>query len=609
MGYAKRAVAVVLHRGDHGVRRTVVRYAVGDGAAPDLVQRVAMRAGLRVLHRAQRHAAVGGVNAGRHHIFALEQLERELAGSHVAARQRLGHRHLIGHAGASGLHRVGVGEGERRVLRSALALNRQLAGAIVGHLEADRLGRRGIVGHAGHGTALRHLIGEHVGTRLAGLGLRVHRLVGRLVAGGNHVSCTAGGVGSRYGARTLLIACRGLVAIVGGGGLVALVGRLGGSVARIRGDLASVGNSLRSIGSLVGFLGRHCLISGLRGIRFSLVGICGGRLAVHAQGAVEVLQRELDGAEVHAAVRRVLGGGAFGHGSGRIVGGHLEGELALDGGRFKPGCRLQHLDAGQAHLHRIARGVRVLELQAIAKVRRCRKRAIAVIDDRHPERDRLRLRRDALASQAVGLLVSQVAHRPRDDPRVGGLVGVAVLHQVLKHLGGVVKAVERHGAIGRVLSRPQVVPARCILHREGELAGGKRTSREPLGRPHLSGGAARVISGGGIRVGEGNHCGARTGSRRVCAVHVRLNALRPAGNHGLDRKRGLLRVVLDRHRYRVLRRVVGVAGNLFAYRLDHLIGVRLAHVALTQHHVLLAQRGLHGLRAIGSCGHGDLGAF
>ena len=171
------------------------------------------------------------------------------------------------------------------------------------------------------------------------------------------------------------------------------------------------------------------------------------------------------------------------------------------------------------------------------------------------------------------------------------------------------QGIERHGAIGRVLGRPQVVPARCVLHREGELAGGKRTSREILDRRHLSGRTARFIGGGGIRVGEGNHCGARTGSRRVCTVHVRLDALRPAGNHGLDRKRGLLRVVLDRHRYRVLRRVVSVAGNLFAYRLDHLIGVRLAHVALTQHHVLLAQRGLHGLRTIGSCGHGNLGAF
>ena len=293
MGHAERAVAVVLHRGDHGVHRTVIGHAVGDGAAPDLMQRVAVRAGLSVLHRAQRHAAVGGVNAGRHHIFALEQLERELAGVHVAARQCLGHRHLIGHAGVSGLHRVGVGEGERRVRRSALTLDRQLAGAVVGHLEADRLGRRGVVGHAGHGTALRHLIGEHVGTRLAGLGPRVRRLVGRLVAGGNHVSCTAGGVGSRYGARTLLVACRGLVTLVGGG-LVALVGRLGGSVARIRGGLVSVSNSLRGIGSLVGFLGRYSLISGLRGIRFSLVGICGGCLAVHAQGAVKVIQRERD---------------------------------------------------------------------------------------------------------------------------------------------------------------------------------------------------------------------------------------------------------------------------------------------------------------------------
>ena len=407
-----------------------------------------------------------------------------------------------------------------------MALDRQLAGAVVGHLEADRLGRRGVVGHAGHGTALRHLIGEHMGTGLAGFGLRVRRLVGRLVAGSN---------------------------------------------------------------------------------RFCLVGACGGRLVAHAQGAIEIIQRELDGAEVHAAVRRVLGGGALGHGSCRIVGGHREGELALNGSRVKPGCRLQHLHAGQAHLHRIARGVRVLKLQTLVQVRRCRKRAVAVIHDRHRERDRLRLRRDALTGKALSLLVSQVAHRPRGGALVGGLGGVAVLHQALKHLGGVVKAVERHGAIGRVLGRPQVVPARCVLHREGELAGGKRTSCERLGRRHLSGDAARVIGGGGIRVDEGNHCGARAGSRRVCAVHVRLDALRP-GHLGGDRQCGLLRVVPGHHRYRVLRRVVGVAIGR-CLNLGHLIGVRLAHVALTQHHMLLAQRRLHGLRTIGSCGHGDLGAF
>ena len=446
-----------------------------------------------------------------------------------------------------------------------------------------------------------------MGTRLAGLGLRVRRLVGRLVAGRDRADRATGGIGSRYGARTLLVACRGLVTLVGGG-LVTVAGGLGGSVARIRGGLVSVSNSLRGIGSLVGFLGRYSLISGLRDTRFSLVGICGGRLVVHAQGAVEVVQRERDGAEVHVAVRRVIGLGALGHGSSRIVGGHLEGELVLDGGRVKPRCRLQRLHAGQAHLHRIARGVRVLELQAIAQVRRCRKRAVAVIDDRHREWDRLRLRRDALASQAVGLLVSQVAHRPRDDSLVGGPVGVAVLHQALKHLGGVVKAVERHGAIGRILGRPQVVPARCVLHREGELAGGKRTSRERLGRRHLSGRTARVIGRGGILVGEGNHRRARAGSRRICAVHVRLVAIRPTGHHGLDRQCGLFRVVLDRHRYRVLRRVVGVAVGRYL-DLDHLIGVRLAHVALTQHHVLLAQRGLHGLHTIGSCGHGNLGAF
>ena len=575
-----------------------------------------MRAGLRVLHRAQRHAAVSGVSAGRHHIFALEQLERELAGGHVAARQRLGHRHLVGHAGVSRLHRVGVGEGKRRVSRIAQALDRQLAVAVIGHLEADRLGRRGVVGHAGHGTALRHLIGEHVGTGLAGLGLRVRRLVGRLVAGGNLVDRAVGGTGSCYGTRTPLVACRRLVALVSGSGLVAFVGSLGGSVIRTRGGLVSVRGSLRciGIGGLrgigVGFLSRCCsLVGGLRSIRFCLVDICGGRLVVHAQGAVEVAQRELDGAEVHAAVRRVLGGGALGHGSCRIVGGHREGELALDGGRVKPGCHLQRLHAGQTHLHRIARGVHVLELQTLVQVRRCRKRAVAVIDDRHRERDRLRLRRDALAGQAVGLLVSQVAHHPRGNALVGDLGGVAVLHQTLKHLGGVMQGIERHGAIGRVLGRPQVVPARCVLHRESELVGGKWTSRELLGRRHLSGRTARVIGGGGIRVGEGNHRGARAGSRRVCAVHVRLGAFRPAGHHGLDRQRGLLRVVLDRHRYRVLRRVVGVAVNLFAYHLDHLIGVRLAHVALAQHHVLLAQRGFHGLHAISRCGHSDLGAF
>ena len=290
-----------------------------------------------------------------------------------------------------------------------MALDRQLAGAVVGHLEADRLGRRGVVDHAGYGTALRHLISEHVGTGLAGLGLRARRLV----AGGNLVNRAARGIGSRHGTRTLPVACRGLVALVGGYGLVALVGRLSGSVIRTRGSLVGVCSSPRCIGIGVGFLSRCCsLVGSLRDIRFGLIGIRDSRLVVHAQGAVEVVQRELDGAEVHAAVRRVLGGGALGHGGRRIVGGHREGELALNGSRGKPGCRLQHLHAGQAHLHRIARGVRVLKLQTLVQVRRCRKRAVTVIHDRHRERNRLRLRRDALASQTVGLLVRQVAHRP-----------------------------------------------------------------------------------------------------------------------------------------------------------------------------------------------------
>ena len=419
-------------------------------------------------------------------------------------------------------------------------------------------------------------------TGLAGLGLRVRRLVGRLVAGSDLVNRTVVGIESRYGTRTLLVACRGLVTLVGGSRLVAFVGCLGGSVIRTRGGLVSVRGSLRCIGigglrSIgVGFLSRCCsLVGGLRSIRFGLVGVRGGRLVVHAQGAVEVVQRELDGAEVHAAVRRVLGGGALGHGSGRIVGGHREGEFILDGGRFKPGCRLQRLHAGQAHLHRIARGVRVLELQTLVQVRRCRKRAVAVIDDRHRERDRLRLRRDALAGQAVGLLVSQIVHRPRGDALVGGLGGVTVLHQTLKHLGGVMQGIERHGAVGRVLSRPQVIPTRCVLHREGELAGGKRTSRELLGRRHLSGSAARIVGGGVILVNEENRCGVR---RRICAVHVRLDALR-SGHLGGDRQCGLLRVVPDHYRYRVLRRVVGIAVGR-CLNLGHLIGIRLAHVAL-----------------------------
>ena len=85
-----------------------------------------------------------------------------------------------------------------------------------------------------------------MGTGLAGFGLRVRRLVGRLVAGSGHVNRAVCGIGSRYGTRTLPVACRGLVA---------LVGRLGGSV----------------IG-----------IGGLRGIRFGLVGIRDSRLAVRA---------------------------------------------------------------------------------------------------------------------------------------------------------------------------------------------------------------------------------------------------------------------------------------------------------------------------------------
>ena len=92
-----------------------------------------------------------------------------------------------------------------------------------------------------------------MGTGLAGLGLRVRRLVGRLVAGSDLVNRTVVGIGSRYGTRTLPVACRGLVALVGGSGLVAVVGCLGGSVIRTRGGLVGIG-SLRSI--------RFCLVGG-----------------------------------------------------------------------------------------------------------------------------------------------------------------------------------------------------------------------------------------------------------------------------------------------------------------------------------------------------------
>ena len=170
---AERAVALV---GDGGLDGEL-GIAVGDtaGVALDLAQRIGVRSGLGVLDGAHRDLAIGGVLAGGNDlgVLALDELEGELALSHVAAGQDLGRGDLVGDARLDRRHAVGIGERKCHIA-VRLAGHPQIALAVIGHGEGNRTRRLGVVGHASDLAGLGHGVGKGV---LALLGLLAQSLV------------------------------------------------------------------------------------------------------------------------------------------------------------------------------------------------------------------------------------------------------------------------------------------------------------------------------------------------------------------------------------------------------------------------------------------------
>ena len=172
MLYTERAVAVVLDDSLDGVGLAVVGDAVA-GVARDLAQRVGVLAGSGVLDGAHRDRAVGGVGAGGDDLVALDELEGELALSHVAAGQELGRGDLVGDARLNRRHVIGVGERKCHIA-VRLAGHPQITLAVISHGEGNRTRRLDVVGHASDLAGLCHGVGKGV---LALLGLLAQSLV------------------------------------------------------------------------------------------------------------------------------------------------------------------------------------------------------------------------------------------------------------------------------------------------------------------------------------------------------------------------------------------------------------------------------------------------
>ena len=171
----ERAVAVVGDGGLDGVGLAVVSDAAG--VALDLAQRIGVRSGLGVLDGAHRDLAIGGVLAGGNDLgvlaLALDELEGELALSHVAPGQDLGRLDLVGDARLNRRHVIGVGERKCHIA-IRLAGHPQITLAVISHGEGNRTRRLDVVGHASDLAGLCHGVGKGV---LALLGLLAQSLV------------------------------------------------------------------------------------------------------------------------------------------------------------------------------------------------------------------------------------------------------------------------------------------------------------------------------------------------------------------------------------------------------------------------------------------------
>ena len=546
------------------------------GAAAHLTQRVAVGAGLGVGDRAQRHAAVCAVGARGHYVVAFKQLEGKLISGHVASRKLLRHRNLIGHARNGRLHGIRVGEGERRIGGRALALHRQLAVAVVGHLEAHLFGGLRVISHAIGRAALRHLVGEDVRAGNASPGGRfvALRLVGSVICGIGIVrrrlgrSCTLAVVGSHHSTLALsTVVGIGSATLLG----VGLAGRIGVCCAILAlCALAALSVNLGSCG---------------------VVGICSSGVG-RAQSLVQVVERECNTAEINVAVGVVLDGGARRHRGIAIVGRYREGELALDACRGQALAGLQDLDAGKAYLNRVARGVRVLEHQTVvARISRCDQRAIAVVDNRHREVDRLRLRGYAGFLKPISFLVGNVINSPL---AVLALFGFAVFDQLSKRFGAVAQRAEVDRAVRSVLRTKKVVATCKVLQREAELAVGQAAAGKRLSAAdsHI---AFRLI-----RVGERKGYG--VGLRRIGSAHIGSRRFAAGYRGGYREFASVGNGYLDS--YRVDSAIVGIT-RLTSVNLGNFIGVGLARIALGEHHVV-TQNPLQHLIAVGSRRHCEL---
>ena len=174
---AERTVAVVRDGGLDGVLGVTVGDALAGGSALDLAQRIGVRSGLGVLDGAHRDLAIGGVLAGGNDLdvlaLALDELEGELALSHVAAGQDLGRGDLVGDARLDRRHVIGVGE-RKGCVAIRVAGHAQFALAVIGHGVGNLARGVGVVGHASDLAGLSHGVGKGV---LALLGLLAQSLV------------------------------------------------------------------------------------------------------------------------------------------------------------------------------------------------------------------------------------------------------------------------------------------------------------------------------------------------------------------------------------------------------------------------------------------------
>ena len=181
----ERAVALVGDGRLDGVGLAIVGDAVA-GVARDLAQRVGVLAGLVVGDLAHRNLAVGSVGAPSDDLVALDELEGELALSHVASGQVLGRLDLVGNAGILGRHVIGVLKGRLLVVLQ-LVLHAEGAVAVVlddGHNSVlSGAVSNAVFGGAGLGLAQR--VGV-LASLSVGDGIHHDLAVGIVGAGGDH---------------------------------------------------------------------------------------------------------------------------------------------------------------------------------------------------------------------------------------------------------------------------------------------------------------------------------------------------------------------------------------------------------------------------------------